>query len=199
MKLWPFGKKEEEPSTDSEYIKLLKKRQKLEDQKPDKPANIYDIASGGLTLALGITVLALGSAATFGAPAIAVGLLGASYAIYQEYSRIKLNKAINATDKTIEEMEKTGWIDSQELALGREIKNTTKIIENKKRKISNFLEIAVGTYGTTLNTLHIVTVGTVGVAGALLPYASIAIAVAGVCLFGYKEYKRRQEEKNHEI
>jgi hypothetical protein len=199
--LWPFNKKQEveQENNDSPYIKLLQQRKKLEQKKPDKPANIYDIASNTLTLAVGITVLALGSAVTFGAPAIAIGLGGGSYAIYQEYKRRKFNKEIKKLDKEILAMENDPNISIPQIerSIGHDIKREIENISHKKRRNSNFLEMAFGAYGTASNTAQIAITGTLGVAGALLPYASLGIAAVGLGVFAYAEVKRRQEVKKN--
>ena len=189
--------KAEANNNDSEYITLLNKKLELEKQKPDKPSNIYDIASNTLTLALGITAIALGSAATFGAPAIAIGLGGALYAGYKEYQRIKLSREIKKLDHQISKIEKDQSYNSQDLSQALEIKTKINQISHKKRKISNFIEMAFGAYGTISNTVQIGMVGTAGVAGALIPYASLAIGAVGLVTFTYAEYKRRQEAKKY--
>jgi hypothetical protein len=189
--------KAEADNNDSEYIALLKKKLELERQKPDKPSKIYDIASNTLTLAVGITAIALGSAATFGAPAIAIGLGGALYAGYKEYQRIKLSREIKKLDHQISKIEKDQSYESEDLSQALEIKTKINQISHKKRKISNFIEMAFGAYGTISNTVQIGMIGTAGVAGALIPYASLAIGAVGLVTFTYAEYKRRQETKKY--
>ena len=194
--MWPFTKKIQEEEKDSDYIKLLKQKLKFEKQKSDQSSNIYDIAAGAASLAVGIAVVALGSAITAGAPAIAIGLIGGSFAVYKEYKRRKVDREIKKLDAQIEIIEKKNPYHD-DFREANQIKKEINQVEHKERKVSNLLEIAIGTFSTTSNIANIAIFGTIGVAGVLLPYGSLLVAAIGVGVFSYSEYKRRKEAKKY--